>query len=156
MSPRVPNPLALPAEVLSALRVLPEIAERTAAMERHTAVLEEVARGMQEVSDDTTALPGLRKDMARVAETTSVLEPMDGRMSEIQGAMPVLVEVQQHLARLPETIERLDGRIGELSVLLERMLESLDSLSDGISELQQGVGPLGRLARRVPGQSKDE
>ncbi len=77
-------------------------------------------------------------------------------MASIEEAMPVLVEVQQHLSRLPETIGLLDERIDRLSGLLERMLESLDGLGQGVEALQETLGPVGRLAQRLPGQSRDD
>src|SRR3954452_12051280 len=137
MAPRVSvnRILGLPGDVVSGLRVLPAIAEHTAAMREHT-----------------EALPALRADIARVAEATAVLEPMDERMATIAESMPILVEVQQHLSRLPETIGRLDERRERLSTLLERMLDSLDQMTRSVETLQAGVAPLGRLARRLPGQ----
>jgi hypothetical protein len=89
--------------------------------------------------------------MARVAQTTAILEPMDGRMASIEAAMPVLVEVQEHLAGLPETLGRLDSSIDRLSGLLDTLLRSLDALSHSVDALHEDVGPLGRIARRIPG-----
>jgi DNA repair ATPase RecN len=149
-------------DAVAALRVLPRIAEDTRAMASHTALLREVVQAIGNVGEDTAALPALRRDMARVAKGTGVLGPMDDRMATIEEAMPVLVEVQQHLSELPETIGRLDERIGRLderidrlSGLLDRMFESLDGLNQGVSTLQQSLAPVGRLAQRLPGQSKD-
>src|SRR3954470_1369103 len=123
--------LAIPLDVLAALRQLPGIARDTNRMAEHTEVLEDVARA-------TEALPELREQMARVADATAAIAPMDEKMATIAEAMPVLVEVQRHLAKMPETIERLDARITELSVLLQGLQESLE--------------PVGRIARRLPGQ----
>ena len=123
--------VSLPLDLLGALRTVPSIARDTNRMAAHTEVLEEVA-------ETTRALPELRREMARVAEATEAIGTIDARMATIEEAMPVLVEVQRHLARMPETIERLDARISELSVLLEGLQESLT--------------PLGRIARRLPGQ----
>ena len=123
--------VSLPLDLLSALRLVPGIARDTNRMATHTAVLDEVA-------ETTRALPELRRDMARVAEATAVIATIDGRMATIEEAMPVLVEVQRHLARMPETIERLDARITELSAVLEGLQESLT--------------PIGRIAKRLPGQ----
>jgi citrate synthase len=123
--------VSLPLDLLAALRSVPGIARDTNRMAEHTEVLEEVARA-------TEALPELREQMARVAEATAAIGAMDDKMATIAEAMPVLVEVQRHLAKLPETIERLDGRITELSVLLQGLQESLE--------------PVGRIARRLPGQ----
>ena len=149
---RVDRLLGIPADVLAGLRMLPVIAEHTGAMQRHTARLEEMTGALQCVSSDTEALPALRAEMSQVAEATAVLGPMDERMATIAESMPILVEVQQHLSRLPETIGRLDERIEQLSTLLERMLASLDQMSRSVETLHEGVGPLSRLARRLPGQ----
>jgi hypothetical protein len=123
--------VSLPLDLLGALRELPEISRATQRMAEHTEVLEEVAAA-------TGTLPELAREMTRVAEATELIAVMDGRMATIADAMPVLVEVQRHLAQMPELIERLDARITELSLLLGGLQESLE--------------PLGRIARRLPGQ----
>src|SRR3954452_15459831 len=122
---------SLPLDLLGALRELPAISRATQRMAEHTEVLPEVAAA-------TRTLPELEREMTRVAEATELIAVMDTRMAAIADAMPVLIEVQRHLAQLPETIERLDGRITELSALLGGLQESLE--------------PLGRIARRLPGQ----
>ncbi|HEX6666254.1 MAG TPA: hypothetical protein VF081_06635 [Solirubrobacterales bacterium] len=122
---------ALPADVIGALRQIPEIAENTRAMKDHTAAL------------------------ARVAEQTEVLGQMDARMAAIEEAMPVLVEVQRHLAQLPETMGSLDEGIERLSGLMERILTALDGLNGSVETLQSAVEPMARLASRVPGQKKN-
>jgi len=123
--------VSLPLDLLSVLRRVPEIARDTARMADHTEVLDEVAQA-------TRALPELQREMSRVAEATAIIATMDTRMATIEEAMPVLVEVQGHLARMPEIIERLDARIAELSVVL--------------AGLQESLTPIGRIAKRLPGQ----
>ena len=123
--------VSLPLDLLGALRELPSIARDTNRMAEHTEVLAEVALATQ-------ALPELQRQMAAVADATAAIGAMDEKMATIAEAMPVLVEVQRHLAKMPETIERLDARITELSELLQGLQASLE--------------PVGRLARRLPGQ----
>ena len=48
---------ALPADVLAALRTIPEIVENTRAMKEHTAQLARVADALDRVAADTAALP---------------------------------------------------------------------------------------------------
>jgi hypothetical protein len=145
---------ALPADVLGALRTIPEIVENTAAMKEHTAQLSRVADALDRVAGDTAALPGLREEMAEVNGATNVLGGMALRLETIEAAMPVLVEVQSHLAALPETMGRLDDGIDRLSGLMERILTTLDGLNGSIETLQGALGPMGRLVSRVPGQKK--
>src|SRR4051794_13105501 len=158
MSPRVPSPLGqllvLPAEAIAALKALPTLVEHTDEMRRNTAVLKDVAAGMESVSRDTEALPALREEMERVAASTAVIAPMDERMAAIQEAMPVLVEVQQHLAQLPDTMNQLDARIGDLAELLRGMMGALSPLDDSVPSLHAAVEPLGRIADRLPGASR--
>ena len=99
-------------------------------------------------------LPAIVRNTESMAEATQAIAVIDERMSNIEAAMPVLVEVQQHLARLPETIEKLDVRVGELSVLLQKMLDSMNELAVSVDAMQEAVGPLGRLARRLPRQGR--
>ena len=149
---------ALPADVLASLRTIPEIVENTRAMTEHTAQLDRVADALDRVAADTAALPGLREEMAEVSGTVGAL---DARLAAVEAAMPVLVEVQSHLAALPETmgrlekgIEGLDGGIEQLSGLMERILTAVAGLNDSVETLQGAVGPMGRLASRMPGQKK--
>jgi hypothetical protein len=99
-------------------------------------------------------LPAIARNTEAMAEATQAIAVIDERMSNIEAAMPVLVEVQQHLARLPETIEGLDVRVAELSVLLQKMLDSMNELAVSVDAMQEAVGPLGRLARRLPRQGR--
>lgn len=135
--PRLPNPLdrivGVPNDVLGALRLVSAIARDTHRMAEHTEVLDRVALA-------TDALPELREEMARVAEATEAIARLDARMATIEAAMPVLVDVQRHLATLPETMLRLDNQLGELHVTLAALLDA--------------VGPLGRVARRIPGNRR--
>lgn len=117
--------------------------------------LSDISRNTGSMAEDTKAIPDLRRDIERVAEATAGLDQIDARMANIEAAMPVLVEVQQHLSRMPETIEGLDRRIADLSVLLQQMLESMNTLATSIDSMQEAVGPLGRLARRLPRQGRD-
>ena len=54
---------ALPADVLGALRMIPEIVENTRAMKEHTAQLTRVADALDRVAADTSSLPPLRADL---------------------------------------------------------------------------------------------
>ena len=80
-----------PGDLLGALRLLPSIADNTAAMADATAVLPEV--------------------QASLAGALQVLETMDGRMATIEAAMPVLVEAQGAVAygRAPSRVSRPVG-----------------------------------------------
>ncbi|MGB7587792.1 MAG: hypothetical protein WBM00_03705 [Solirubrobacterales bacterium] len=141
--------IGLPGALVDSLRILPEIG-------RHTATLHEITALLKRIASDTEALPPVRDNMALVAEATSVLGTMDAKIATIEEAMPVLVEVQRHLNQLPDTIGGLDDKISRLSTLLEQMLTALDGLADNVEALRSGMGPLSRLASRVPGQRKDE
>ena len=90
------------------------------------------------IARDTNRMAEHTEVLAEVALATQALPELQKQMAAVAAAMPVLVEVQRHLAKLPETIERLDVRISELSVLLEGLQASLE--------------PVGRIARRLPGQ----
>lgn len=123
---------ALPGDVVRALRMLPQIVETTREIAAHTSRLADVSDALERVSADTETLPSMREDMKTIAR-----------------AMPDLVEVQRHVAQLPETIDRL-------SDLMERILVAIEGLDTTIETLQEAVEPVGRLARRVPGQRKPE
>jgi hypothetical protein len=80
----IPNPLGRPiggvAELIDMLRVLPQIAENTAAMAKAT-----------------RTLPGIEKKLSDIEDA---VVQMDGRMATIEAAMPVLREVETTLEQL--------------------------------------------------------
>lgn len=153
-----PNPLdrilGLPADLAALLAHLPAIARNTEAIEEHTAPLDEVARSLRRVAEDTDVLPAVRDALLLVVETTANLNSMDERLASIEETMPVLVDVQKQLGELPPTMKRLDQGIERLCDLMERTVESIDGLGGQIETLQGSLEPVGRLASRVPGQSK--
>ena len=80
----IPNPLGRPiggaAALLDTLRVLPEIAENTAAMAKAT-----------------RTLPDIEKKLADIEQA---VVRMDGRMATIEAAMPMLHEVEKSIESL--------------------------------------------------------
>ena len=150
--------LSLPGDVFSGLRLLPKLARDIASIAEATKslpgildALERMSLDTQAMAEDTKAIPPLREDMAGVARSTDVLEGMDARMAAIEAAMPVLVEVQRHLQNLPDTIGGLDTGVGRMDANLEKLLVALEDLSADLTRLEGSVGPLGRLATRMPG-----
>src|SRR5439155_1104953 len=144
--------LAPSAEILDALRRIPQIVRNTGAIADATEALPKMERQLRAVVRHTESLPALAEQMAVVGDATAVLRPMDARMASIEGAMPVLVEVQQHLARVPDTLEHLDAGLTRMSDTLERLLVALERLDAELASLDSAVGPLGRLAQRFPGR----
>ena len=104
----IPNPLGRPiggaAALLDRLKVLPEIADNTAAM-----------------AEATRTLPGIERKLSEIEEA---VVQMDGRMANIEAAMPMLLAVET----------------------------TLEALRIEMAPLQD----IGRLARRIPGGSRDE
>ncbi|HEX8745417.1 MAG TPA: hypothetical protein VF712_19990 [Thermoleophilaceae bacterium] len=147
---------ALPADVIAGLRALPGLARDIAQIAAATDRLPQVERATTDMERHTRVLPEVIESLGKLGEATQVLVPMDGRMQNIEGAMPVLVEVQQHLAQLPQTMERLDRGVVEMAGVLERLLISMDELNTTLGNLEGSVGPLGRLAGRLPGGGKRE
>jgi hypothetical protein len=111
-----------------------------------------MTRTLKRISEDTDTLPPLRTDMGRVAEATSILSEVDAKLKAISEAMPVLVEVQRHLDQLPETMAGLGAGVDRLSLLIEGMLPSMEALGGNVETLREELGPVSRLASRVPGQ----
>lgn len=93
----------------------------------------------------------MRDELQRVADATGVLSTMDGRMEQIEKSMPVLVEVQQHLARLPDSIESIGGALDRLATMLERLLDSIETLDRRVGALEESMKPIARVADRLPG-----
>jgi hypothetical protein len=66
--------------------------------------------------------------------------------------MPVLVQVQRHLDQLPDTMDGLSAGVDRLQGQLERMVPSMEELGGKVETLREELGPVSRLASRVPGQ----
>jgi DNA repair ATPase RecN len=143
--------IGVPAELIAGLRVLPKLARDMEAVRDATDCMPDVRQATTDMERHTRALPEVLDSLNTVAHGASVLRPMDERMQTIEGAMPVLVEVQQHLAQLPETMERLDAGVNEMSEKLDRLLIALEQLSVNLTSLDGAMGPIGRLAQRIPG-----
>ncbi len=162
-----------PSDVVHGLRSLPTLLECLERVAKDTATLSELKDVVEGIAQQTTSLSALKTTVAAIDKDTDalpqigeridhlagvadVLVTMDRRIATIEGAMPVLVEVQQHLARLPDTIETLGKDLGKLSGLLAHMLGSLDRLDASVALLHGSVEPLGRIANRLPGRSREQ
>ena len=154
------NPLGrvigVPAELIAGLRVLPRLARDMEKVREATECMPDVRQATTDMERHTRSLPEVVEALNGVGKGTELLGPMDKRMETIEGAMPVLVEVQQHLAQLPETMEKLDRGVAEMAEVLERLLVSMQELNGTLHHLDGSVGPLGRLAGRLPGGGKRE
>ncbi|MDQ3934490.1 MAG: ATP-binding cassette domain-containing protein [Actinomycetota bacterium] len=143
--------IGVPAELIAGLRVLPKLARDMEAVREATEAMPDVRQATTDMERHTRALPDVLDSLNTVAEGIAMLKPMDERMQTIEGAMPVLVEVQQHLAQLPETMDSLDAGVKEMSANLDRLLIALEQLSANLTSLDGAMGPIGRLAQRIPG-----
>ena len=80
----IPNPLGRPiggvASLLDTLKVLPEIADNTAAMAKATRTLPDIE--------------------TKLADIEAAVVQMDGRMANIEAAMPMLLEVEKSIEAL--------------------------------------------------------
>ena len=134
----IPNALGRPiggaTALLDALRVLPEIAENTAAMAKATRTLPKIER--------------------RLADIEAGVAGIDGRMANIEAAMPVLVEVQGSLRNLPDNMARLDQLIDQLLLTLAELGTGIDRLHLAVEPLQETAAGVGRLVRRLPGSNR--
>jgi hypothetical protein len=128
--------LGVPGELGAALRTLPEIAESTKSMAADTARLREVGSILERITEDTG--------------------PMKDRIESISDTMPLLVKALEHIAELPEALARLETRLDGVTEQMERMVESVVAVAATVVELQESMGPVSRLARRLPGERKRE
>jgi hypothetical protein len=153
------NPLGrvfgMPADVIAGLRVLPKLARDMEKVELATRSLSDVEHSTAAMERHTRVLPEVIGALDKLGDATGVLPGMDERMETIAGAMPVLVEVQRDLAQLPETMDRLDKGVKEMAGVLERLLVSMDELNTTLGHLEGSVGPLGRLAGKLPGGRRE-
>ncbi len=134
--------LEAPAELLDALRRIPEMAGHTGEMAKRMAGLE---RGMKSIGKQTTALPDLNVEMAAVRKQVEI---MDGRMEIMTEAITIAMPA---ISKLPEMIEGLDEQLAAMVKNMERLLDSLDQFDESIATLQASIEPIGRIAGRMPG-----
>lgn len=137
----------LSGDLVRAMPIVPSAA-------RHAVTLLGTSHTLKRIAGDTEALPSVGDYMGQIAEATSVLVGMNGRIAAIEDAMPAILGIQRDLGQLPDTTSRLDGSIDHLNDLLAQMLTSLEGLAVSVEELRVEVGPVSRLASRVPGRRK--
>jgi methyl-accepting chemotaxis protein len=109
---------ALPADVLGALRTIPEIVENTRAMKEHTAQLARVADALDRVAADTSSLPALRADLVVLNELPQTLERLDKGIDQLSGLMERILTA---VAGLNDSVETLQGAVGPMGRLVSRM-----------------------------------
>jgi hypothetical protein len=88
----------------------------------------------------------------RLVELSAPGGPID-RLAGLPATLDRLAELSATLDRLAE-LERTLAELGALGVTLERLgtlQPTLEALSSSVETLSAVVGPLGRLADRVPG-----
>jgi hypothetical protein len=52
---------------------------------------------------------------------------------------------------VPATLDRLNTSLDELAVRLDQLLTGLEALGESVESLHKSIGPLGRIAQRLPG-----
>jgi methyl-accepting chemotaxis protein len=104
-------------------------------------------RTIPEIVENTRAMKEHTAQLSRVADALD-------RVAADTSSLPALRDDLVVLNELPETLERLDKGIEQLSGLMERILTAVAGLNESVETLQGAVGPMGRLASRMPGQKK--
>ena len=130
LGPRAALPAAIPGlrglgEIVDALRVLPELNARLAAIEKNTRRLPEIEAQIEQVALGTAVLP----DMVKHTE-------------EIAGTMPVLVELQASIPTIVPVLSRLTDLMEPLHASVQELEESTRTLAR-VAE---------RFGRMVPGR----
>jgi methyl-accepting chemotaxis protein len=104
-------------------------------------------RTIPEIVENTRAMKEHTAQLSRVADALD-------RVAADTAVLPALRADLVVLNELPETLERLDKGIDQLSGLMERILTAVAGLNESVETLQGAVGPMGKLASRIPGQKK--
>jgi prefoldin subunit 5 len=120
-------------EIVEALRVLPELNRRLAAIEQNTRQLPEIEAQIEDVARGTAVLREMVKHTEQIAETMPVLV-------ELQASIPTIVPV---LSSLNDLIEPLHASVLELQ-------RSTRTLADVSEPLQGAAERFGRMADRLP------
>ena len=86
------------------------------------------------------------------------IDRLTGMPSDVVAGLRLLPDIAastKAMERHSKALERVAKALDRLSTLLERLLAGLDGLNGSIDTLQGAVEPMGRLAKRMPGQKKD-
>ena len=95
-------------------------------------------------------LPSLDKISALPADVLASLRTIP----EIVENTRAMKEHTAQLSRVADALDRVAADIDQLSGLMERILTAVAGLNKSVETLQGAVGPMGKLASRIPGQKK--
>jgi methyl-accepting chemotaxis protein len=135
----------------TAVEVLPGLADSAAALPELTRHAEALAR----LSDSAAALPELARHAAALTELTEHA----ASLTELTAHAASLTELTQHAAALPELVPRVQSvelMVESIIGYLGTLQPTVDELTLAASDLQRAVGPIGRIAGRIPGSRARE
>ena len=100
----------------------------------------DLVRGLASLAEIADHTKAMRESTAEMAKATRTLPDIDKELEEVAKGVSTLPEIEKRVTGIEQT--------------MERMLGAVEELADGMSKLDETLGPLqestARLARVVP------
>jgi methyl-accepting chemotaxis protein len=142
-------------ETLRTLSTFSDSLERIALLSDSVEKLSAAVEILPELSASAASLPELTQHASALAALTVHAEAL----TELTKHAESLPELTRHAAALPE----LAPRVASVELMVQSIIEYLESLQPTVRELtiaaadlQRSVGPIGRIAGRLPGSKLKE
>ena len=152
------NPLGLasvPADVLSALRLLPLVADRLERVAANTDDLPPVRVAVEGVKRDTSVLPAVDENLEQVMAATDGLPEIGRKLDTLGADLAALGDLKEQMTVvadatgvLPGIDERMSTIEGAMPALLE-VQQHLARLPETIEGMQAGIDRLTELMERL-------
>jgi hypothetical protein len=152
-------------ESLQRLAELDESLRMLSTFEESLARLADLGASVNRLATAVEVLPGLADSAAALPELTRHAEAL-ARLSDSAAALPdlarhaaALTELTPHAAALPELVPRVQSvelMVESIIGYLGTLQPTVDELTLAASDLQRAVGPIGRIAGRIPGSRARE
>ena len=171
-SPRLPGSIArgvvrgarrtllLPVAIFQAIEGLGQLPEVVVALDK-IVLLEDALDKLANLQDELANLGNLQDELEAIAGFRSILEALVDPVNQLAastGSMPELAVSARSLPQLTEQVkgvqeivDRIDARIDEVAPSLVQIAAFGSTLNSEIEELGDALGPLSRIAARMPG-----
>ncbi len=141
------------AELDDSLRMLSTFEQSLARLADLGASVDRLATAVEVLpglADSASALP----ELTRHAEALAELTQHASALAELTEHASALTELTRHAAALPELVPRVQSveqMVETIIGYLDTLQPTVDELTLAASDLQRAVGPIGRIAGRIPG-----
>jgi methyl-accepting chemotaxis protein len=155
--------IAFPLTLMQAVEGVAQLPDVVRALDK-IVLLESALDKLANLQDELENLGNLQDELAAIAGFRTILEELVDPVHQLAastGSMPELAVSARSLPQLTEQVrgvqgivERIDARIDEVAPSLVQIAAFGSTLNSEIEELGDALGPLSRIAARMPGSGK--